>query len=192
MNLLPNKSPDMTDCAFDETLSRTAKDRSRMSLTLRTPGGRLVVARTDDADLGPIPTVPYDSPAPAEEVVKTEVPHPRRVLVVDDNRDLAESLAVVLRLWGHDVVVAYDGPEALESAQERPPEVVFLDIGLPHLDGFEVARRMRADPVMRHARIVAITGYGRDEDYRRSQEVGIDLHLTKPVDPIVLQPLLRG
>ena len=114
----------------------------------------------------------------------------RRILVVDDNRDLAESLAMILRLWGHDVAVAYDGAEAMAAAMARPPEVVFLDIGLPHIDGFEVAQRMRANPRLRQARIVAITGYGRDEDQRRSREAGIDLHLTKPVDPIVLKPLL--
>ena len=117
-------------------------------------------------------------------------PRARRVLVVDDNRDLAESLAVVLRLWGHDVRVAYDGRSALETAQEYTPEVVLLDIGLPQLDGFEVARRLRQRPELRQARLVAITGYGRDEDRRRSAEAGFDLHLTKPVDPLDLQPLL--
>jgi CheY-like chemotaxis protein/two-component sensor histidine kinase len=117
-------------------------------------------------------------------------PRARRVLVVDDNRDLAESLAMVLRLWGHDVRVAYDGRSALETAQEYAPEVVLLDIGLPQLDGFEVARRLRQRPELRQARLVAITGYGRDEDRRRSAEAGFDLHLTKPVDPAELQPLL--
>jgi CheY-like chemotaxis protein len=160
-----------------------------MNISLRIPGGRLVVARSDDT-FNPIPTVPLHAPAPSPSAVPTQVLHRRRVLVVDDNRDLADSLALVLRLWGHDVKVAYDGPEALDAAHERPPDVVFLDIGLPHLDGFEVAKQMRADPLLQRARIVAITGYGRDEDHRRSREVGIDLHLTKPVDPIVLQPLL--
>lgn len=114
----------------------------------------------------------------------------RRVLVVDDNRDLAESLAMVLRLWGHDVAVAFDGREALQAAKERLPEVIFLDIGLPLLDGFEVAKRLRSEPETRKMRIIAVTGYGREEDYRRSREAGIDLHLTKPVDPLVLQRLL--
>jgi two-component system CheB/CheR fusion protein len=114
------------------------------------------------------------------------------VLVVDDNRDLAESLAMILRLWGHDVSVAYDGTQALELARSHLPDVVFLDIGLPRLDGFEVARQMRADPDLCRALIVAITGYGREEDRQRSREVGIDLHLTKPVDPWELQPLLAA
>jgi CheY-like chemotaxis protein len=114
----------------------------------------------------------------------------RRVLVVDDNRDLAESLALVLRLWGHEVAVAFDGPEALAAARAQAPEVMFLDIGLPLLDGFEVAKQLRSEPEMKRMRIIAVTGYGRDEDVRRSREVGIDLHLTKPVDPLVLQRLL--
>jgi two-component system CheB/CheR fusion protein len=127
---------------------------------------------------------------PAETPVPLNVPSSRRVLVVDDNRDLAESLAMILRFWGHDVIVAYNGREALELAKSRPPDVVFLDIGLPHLDGFEVARQMRADAELRRARIVAITGYGREEDRQRSRDVGFDLHLTKPVDPWQLQALL--
>jgi CheY-like chemotaxis protein len=111
-------------------------------------------------------------------------------LVVDDNRDLAESLAMVLRLWGHDVAVAFDGPEALRAARDRLPEVIFLDIGLPLLDGFEVARQLRSEPKTRQVRIIAVTGYGREEDRQRSRDVGIDLHLTKPVDPTMLQRLL--
>jgi signal transduction histidine kinase len=131
---------------------------------------------------GAAPDEPAALPAP--------LPKGRRVLVVDDNRDLAESLAMVLRLWGHDVRVAYDGRAALEAARAQPPEVVFLDIGLPHLDGFEVARRMREHPELKGARIVAVTGYGCDEDRKRSQEAGFDVHLTKPVDPSDLHLLL--
>lgn len=130
--------------------------------------------------------------APVESLTPVNPAAPRRVLVVDDNRDLAETLAMILRLWGHEVAVAYDGPQALEMARSRPPEIVFLDIGLPRLDGFEVARQMRADPNLCCARIVAITGYGRDEDRQRSRDVGIDVHLTKPVDPWQLQPILAG
>jgi CheY-like chemotaxis protein len=131
-----------------------------------------------------------DEPRDTTAFPQPRAAYRRKVLVVDDNRDLAESLATVLRLWGHDVVVAYDGAQALAAARARPPEVVFLDIGLPRLDGFEVAQRLRADPALRRTRIVAVTGYGHDEDRRRSEAVGIDIHLTKPVDPIVLQRLL--
>jgi signal transduction histidine kinase/ActR/RegA family two-component response regulator len=116
--------------------------------------------------------------------------HGRTVLVVDDNRDLAESLAQVLRLWGHDVSVAYDGAAALEAAKTHPPEVVLLDIGLPILDGYQVARRLRQQRGLERARIVAVTGYGREEDRQKAREAGFDVHLVKPVDPKDLQELL--
>jgi len=114
----------------------------------------------------------------------------KRILVVDDNRDLAESLALVLRLWGHDARVAHDGRTALDVARDYTPDVVFLDLGLPCLDGYEVARRLRLRPEMRRTLLVAVTGYGQEDDRRRSREAGFDLHLTKPVDPIDLRPLL--
>jgi signal transduction histidine kinase/ActR/RegA family two-component response regulator len=116
--------------------------------------------------------------------------HGRTVLVVDDNRDLAESLAMVLRLWGHDVSVAYDGAAALEAARTHPPEVILLDIGLPVLDGYQVARRLRQERGLERARIVAITGYGREEDRQKAREAGFDVHLVKPVDPKDLQEIL--
>ena len=103
---------------------------------------------------------------------------------------MAESLALVLRLWGHDVSVAYDGAAALEAAKTHPPEVVLLDIGLPILDGYQVARRLRQQRGLERARIVAVTGYGREEDRRKAREAGFDLHLVKPVDPKVLQEVL--
>jgi two-component system CheB/CheR fusion protein len=152
--------------------------------------GGQVMAHSDGPGTGSTLTIRLPALAPAADGVLGQEVHGRRVLVVDDNRDLAESLAMVLRLWGHDVTVAYDGPAALTAARARPPEVVLLDIGLPYLDGFEVARRMRQEPKLRGARIVAITGSGREEDRQRSRDVGIDLHLTKPVDPMDLQPLL--
>jgi CheY-like chemotaxis protein len=158
----------------------------------RRGAGLRTITNSADNDLeSNSPPIHLDS-APFESLTPLVPAVPRRVLVVDDNRDLAETLAMILRLWGHDVAVAYDGPQALEMARSRPPEVVFLDIGLPRLDGFEVARQMRADPNLCRARIVAITGYGRDEDRQRSRDVGIDVHLTKPVDPWQLQPLLAG
>jgi signal transduction histidine kinase len=127
--------------------------------------------------------------APSEP--RAETAPQRRVLVVDDNRDLAESLGMVLRLWGHDVKVVYDGPGAVAAAREYRPDVVFLDIGLPGFDGYEVARRLRGPLGFRDARVVAITGYGREEDRRKAREAGFDMHLTKPVDPEELQKLLQ-
>ncbi|MGZ5156091.1 MAG: hybrid sensor histidine kinase/response regulator [Caldimonas sp.] len=104
------------------------------------------------------------------------------VLVVDDNRDAAESLAMLLELTGHEVRVAHDGAEALDLAAGRPPHVVLLDLGLPGMDGFEVARRLRAIPAMADAQLIAVTGYGQESDRQATQAAGFTNHLTKPVD----------
>jgi signal transduction histidine kinase len=105
----------------------------------------------------------------------------RRILLVDDNEDAADSLAMLLRLGGHDVTVAHDGPRALEIAKSERPAFVFLDIGMPGMDGYEVCRRLRGMGLDK-SRIIAMTGYGQDRDRRRSQEAGFDLHTVKPVD----------
>jgi signal transduction histidine kinase/DNA-binding response OmpR family regulator len=105
-----------------------------------------------------------------------------RILLVDDNTDGAESLATLLRLAGHETRVAHDGPEALGTAADFRPQVVVLDIGLPGMDGYEVARRLRADPKLGMVVLVAVTGYGRDRDRQRSREAGFDHHLVKPVE----------
>ncbi len=87
----------------------------------------------------------------------------RRLLVVDDNRDAAESMSMLLQMWGHEVVFAYDGPSALETAEQWQPEAVILDIGLPGMNGYEVAARLRELPHARKAVLIAITGYGQDD-----------------------------
>jgi two-component system CheB/CheR fusion protein len=115
---------------------------------------------------------------------------PRKVLVVDDNKDAAHSLAVVLRHEGHDVHEVYDGPAALAAVVETTPQVVLLDIGMPGMDGYEVARRLRQTPGFDSTPIVAMTGFGSVEDHRRSREAGFNQHLTKPVDPETLLDLL--
>jgi CheY-like chemotaxis protein len=115
---------------------------------------------------------------------------PRRILVVDDNVDAAESLGMLLRLGGHDVRTAYDGMAAIQVASEFRPEVVLLDIGLPGISGYEVARRLRRESGLEDVFLVALTGYGQEEDRRRSQEAGFDSHLVKPADPTKLQELL--
>ena len=114
-----------------------------------------------------------------------EPPLPRccRVLVVDDNRDAAESIAIVLKLAGHDVHTAGDGTEALGLATIHLPEVVVLDLGLPGIDGYEVAERLRELPGLRHAMLIALTGYGSERDRERAHAAGFDLHLVKPADP---------
>jgi signal transduction histidine kinase/ActR/RegA family two-component response regulator len=113
-----------------------------------------------------------------------------RVLVVDDDVDAAQSLAMLLNLWGHEVYATHDGAAALEAAQAWQPAVVLLDIGLPGMDGYEVARRLRAARGPARPLLVALTGYGQEEDRRRSQEAGFDRHLVKPADPETLEMLL--
>ena len=115
---------------------------------------------------------------------------PRRILIVDDNQDAADSLGVLLRMMGHEVHTAHDGLEAVGAVTVFHPEVVLLDIGLPKLNGYEVARRIRDQPGGAAILLVALTGWGQNEDRRRSKEAGFDHHLTKPVEFPVLQRLL--
>ena len=112
----------------------------------------------------------------------------RRILVVDDKRSIAQSLEVLLRNLGQEVYTAYDGLAALEMARQHRPDFVLLDIGLPIMDGYEVARRCREEPSLQGVTLVAMTGYGQDSDRQRSQEAGFDAHLVKPVS---LQDLMR-
>jgi CheY-like chemotaxis protein len=116
----------------------------------------------------------------------------KRVLIVDDNRDAAEMLGMLVRLWEHEVAMAHDGRSALEVAAGFRPDVVLLDLGLPELDGYEVARRMRRHPDLAEVLLVAVSGYGRPEDLQRTREAGFDEHLVKPVDPQVLAELLAA
>jgi CheY-like chemotaxis protein len=117
---------------------------------------------------------------------------PQKILVVDDSLDGARSLSMLLEILGHEVRTVHDGLSALAEAQKSVPEIVLMDIGLPGIDGFEVARRMRQDHGMRDTTLVAITGYGHDEDRRRSREAGFDAHLVKPIDPKDLNRLLAS
>jgi signal transduction histidine kinase len=116
----------------------------------------------------------------------------RRILVADDNNDALESLATLLQLSGHEVYTAANGAMALESAEQHRPEVALLDIGMPKMDGYEVARRIRAQPWGQGITLVALTGWGQDSDRRRSQEAGFDSHLVKPLDLDKLTELLAA
>jgi CheY-like chemotaxis protein len=113
-----------------------------------------------------------------------------RVLVVDDNVDAAVSLGMLLKLAGQEVRVAYDGPAALRQAIDFRPQLVLLDIGMPGMDGYEVCRRLRRESGLEKTTVVALTGWGQDEDRRRSHEAGFDHHIVKPVEPSALQRLL--
>ena len=113
----------------------------------------------------------------------------RRILLVEDNPDGRATMQMLLELWGHRVKAAGDGVEGVQLALAWQPDVAVLDIGLPLLDGYQVAQRLRA-AFHDHILLIALTGYGREEDRRRARQAGFDHHLVKPVDPAVLQPLL--
>jgi PAS domain S-box-containing protein len=115
----------------------------------------------------------------------------RRVLVADDNRDGAESLAILLQVEGHDVHVVHDGAAALTALEERRPDVALLDIGMPGMNGYEVAQRVRSSPLGRSVVLIAITGWGQDSDKARALDSGFDHHFTKPVEPERIAELLR-
>ena len=115
---------------------------------------------------------------------------PCRMLVVDDNRDGADLMAVLLRLQGHEVDVAHDGYRALEIAARFEPEVVLLDIGLPGMNGYDVAKQLRQMKLARAQCLIAMTGYGSEEDRQRTEEAGFDHHIVKPIEPAELNKLL--
>jgi CheY-like chemotaxis protein len=116
--------------------------------------------------------------------------HHLRILVVEDDRDVADMLGQLLRLYGHDVVVTYTGPSGLKAAETWLPEAVICDIGLPGIDGYAVVRELRRNPATAGARMIAVTGYDSTEHRRRSSTAGFDAHLTKPTDPDALRELL--
>ena len=133
------------------------------------------------------PPQPLPRPAPIEPTAGAG----RRILVVDDNRDAVESLAMLLQLGGHETHMAHDGLEAVEAAKALQPDVIFLDVGLPGLNGYEAARRIRKQQEDKRIVLVALTGWGQEDDRRRSKQAGFDAHLVKPVDPATLAKLLH-
>jgi DNA-binding response OmpR family regulator len=135
---------------------------------------------------------PSQAPASRERKRPDRAGPHHRVLVVDDNRDSADSLAMLLRLAAFDVETAYDGDAVLETSRSFHPDIILLDIGLPHVDGYELARRLRDQLGTENATLVAMTGYGMDADRSRSQESGFDAHLVKPVDLNELWFILTG
>jgi CheY-like chemotaxis protein len=113
-----------------------------------------------------------------------------RILIADDNEDAAEMTKQMLELLGHTVAVAHDGLQALQIAQAAPPDVALLDIGMPGLNGYELATKLRSLPQTRRTRLIAVTGWGTTEDRDRSKAAGFDMHMTKPIDVSALSELL--
>jgi len=129
---------------------------------------------------------------PSLSPASAPVLRPTRVLVVEDNLDAAVTLVDLLTLWGYEVSAVHDGLAAVEVAPQYRPDVVLLDIGLPGIDGYEVARRLRRRSELDGLLVVAVTGYGQESDRQRAREAGFDHHLVKPVDLETLRRLLGG
>ena len=141
-----------------------------------------------------LPTLPgaenHDGLLGERPVKAVDGASPHRVLIVDDSSDTVEAMADMARLWGHQVEVANDGSTALDLVTRFRPEIALIDIGLPVMDGYELARRLRQLANMKTVPLIAISGYGRAEDRRAAEQAGFDLHLVKPIDPVRLERLL--
>jgi signal transduction histidine kinase len=139
----------------------------------------------------PVSGLHLDPGASSRPVDDGEV-HARRILLADDNVDFANSLGQLLSAQGHDVRIAYDGAEALKTARDFNPQIAFVDIGMPKVHGYEVARRLRADAGTAGCVLVAVTGWGQENDRMRAREAGFDRHLVKPVDPTEIESILES
>ena len=133
-----------------------------------------------------------DSTAGPEQATRPPLSSGFRLLVVDDNQDAASTLAMLLKLQGHEVQIAHSGLAAVEMAKRTAPDVVFMDIGMPGMDGYEVARRIRQEPDLERIVLAALTGWGQQEDRRRTAEAGFDHHLVKPLELSALDAVLTG
>jgi signal transduction histidine kinase/DNA-binding response OmpR family regulator len=193
-------TPEMLSRIFDLFVQTPqALDRSHggLGLGLALSRGLLalhrgsIAARSDGPGRGaeftvrlPLPTTPQALPAGGAAAAESDLATAQglRILIVDDNRDAVQMLATALAMQGHSVQCAYDGPQALALAANLPPQVAILDLGLPLMDGFELASRFAADPALRRARLIAVTGYGQKDDRRRTAAASFAAHFVKPVD----------
>jgi CheY-like chemotaxis protein len=182
------------------SLARTLVEKHGGNLTAQSRGtgqGSEFVCRLPmlpaEHSVTPRAGVPVREQVPASASLEPSADAGRhRILIVDDNRVAADGLGRLLaQVYRQDVRVAYDGPSALQLAAAFQPELILLDLGMAVMDGYEVARRLRQDPITTRARIVALTGWGQEEDRRRSRETGFDRHLVKPVDAGTLRALIR-
>ena len=140
----------------------------------------------------PVHAAPAPNPRPVDHPTDADTAPRRRILVVDDLKDSADSLSLMLEADGHEVRTAYDGAEAVKAALEFQAEVILLDIGMPNLNGYDAARMIRQQQGDRDVTLIAITGWGHEENRRRTKEAGVDLHLVKPVEPAVLRQALAA
>ena len=131
-----------------------------------------------------------DEPPSTNETNGERPGRPLRILLVEDHHDTAATTALLLRMYGHEVTVATDGSAALDIVRHQIPEVVLLDLGLPKMDGYEVARRLLPLCEANRPVLIAVSGYGASDDQRRTEEAGFDMHLLKPVDPVELEAVL--
>lgn len=169
-----------TTCASIAAVGRISAKRRRLQssdFTVRLPRAALVPAVQ-------APLKPVDSVAgPAAGL---------RVLVADDSRDIAESMEILLTMDGFDVLVAFDGEQAFELARTQRPDAVLLDLGMPKLNGYQVAQRIREQPWGARMTLIAQTGWGQESDRQRTRDAGFDHHIVKPVDPTALSALLSS
>lgn len=173
------------------TMAQTLVTLHGGTITAASPGRGLgsefeVILPALEAETSTESTHPQDRPTPSEGRAK------RRILLVEDNSDALEVLTDLLALWGHEVRAASDGLSAVDTALQMLPDIAFIDIGLPGIDGYEVARRIRADPKGRALKLVALTGYGAPEQRAQAVDAGFNLHLVKPVQPDGLAQLLNA
>jgi CheY-like chemotaxis protein len=159
--------------------------------------GGSVEARSDGLGKGSefLIRLPFlDLPAPVSKAVAKEhqPKNARKILVVDDNIDAAETMALLLSTMGHEAKAAHEGKTGLKLAEEYRPEIILLDIGLPGLNGYEVVQKIKSTEWGKRIKVVAVTGWGQEEDKRRAAEAGFDLHLTKPVNPAEIEKILAS
>ena len=192
-------SPEMLPYVFDMFSQAQRMDRSQGGLgiglslvrSILELHGASIEARSEGPGKGsdfivrfPLVVEPMVTPdLPPREAIRSDAPIPRRILIVDDLKDSADSLAVLLRALRHEVRTAYDGEEAVLAASQFQPEIILLDIGMPKLNGYEACRRLRAEHWGKSMYLIALTGWGQDDDRAKTEAAGFDAHLVKPADP---------